>query len=352
MRQSTRALSLLVVSLLLGAAACESGDRTRSTSNEPDRDEASRGDIADLPDRPVASASSEFWDHWGDGRAELSGYKGQIRRYGELRRATATFVYVTEPHDRRTWVKDDEVEEPHRVNVLKLNRALKFQTGIYPYSIMTSVFAPTGDWGRRRFQPTKITMTSQEWCGHVFHGVWPGPEEFLVESRSYFADPGDDRRTVSTSSNTLYQDALPIQLRELDGDFNDGEDWEGEVVPGVWHARKDHDPIEPVDAQIERRETTLDGTPVTRFVLSYADVEVTYDIEREPPRRLLRWSHSNGSHLRLQKTARLPYWRQNAPGDEKLRQKLGLDPRIRESAGTRDRDDATPDAGNPDTEPR
>lgn len=331
---ATALATLLAAALAI--TGCESNAQTPADS--PQMDDLSRGSFADLPDQPEAGASSNFWDHWGDGKAELSGYRGEISRYGELRPATAVLVYVTEPHDRRTWVKDDSVSEPHRVSVLKLNRTLKFQTGTYPYSVMTSVFSPVADWERQRFQPTKITMTSQEWCGNLFSGIWPGPETTLHELRSYFGSEGDQTRRISTASGTLYQDALPIQLRELDGAFAEGRDWSGSIVPSLWHARKRHVDLEPVEATIERSEATLDGTPVTRFVLEYRDVDITYDIEREFPRRLLRWKHSDGSHLRLLKSTRLPYWKLNKPGDETFRKELGLEPRSRDHRSPPDGD--------------
>jgi len=327
-RSISFAALLLLLAGLLPSTACETGGRAANASTGDD--DVSRGSFADLPEEPETTASSEFWDHWGDGKAELAGYRGEISRYGELRSATAVMIYVTEPHDRRTWVKDNSVSEPHRVDVLKLNRTLKFQTGTYPYSVMTSVFSPVDDWGRARFQPTKITMSSQEWCGNVFSGLWPGPETAFHELRSYFASEGDSSRRFSPPEGTLYQDALPIQLRELDGPFNGGEDWSGDLVPSLWHARKDHVELAPVEATIERTDASVDGTPVHRFTLSYADVEITYDIEREAPHRLVRWTHSDGSHLELIKSTRLPYWKLNEKGDESYREELGLEPRVRD----------------------
>jgi hypothetical protein len=315
--------------LVLALVGCSADSAAQSDAADLSDEKRGPGEVAELPDQPGAGASSEFWNHWGDGKAELASYRGKINRYGELRDATSVLVYVTEPHDRRTWVKDDGVEGKNRVEVIKLNRVLKFQTGIYPYSVMTSIFSPVADWGGPRFQPTKVTLTAQEWCGHVFHGMWPGSEQFLYESRSYFAKQGDSRQTIETAEDTLYQDALPIQLRELDGKFNDGETWSGMLVPSLWRGRKGHAEPTPVEATIEREETTLDETPVTRFTLTYDDVEVVYDIEREYPHRLVRWRHSDGSHLRLQESTRLPYWKLNKPGDESYREELDLEPDVR-----------------------
>ena len=324
--------AILVAGLLAGACQTDGAQGPSAAESSSATAGAGRPDPAEvtaLPDQPDGSASSAFWDHWGDGRAELSTYRGEVSRYGSLRRAQMDLIYVTEPHDRRRWLKDDDAPDQHRVNVLKLNRLLKFQTGIYPYSVMTSVFAPTADWGRPRFQPVKVTLTAQEWCGHVFHGIWPGPDRFMTEIRSYFASEGEQVELVDTPADTLYQDALPIQLRQLDGPFNAGEEWRGEIVPSLWHTRKGHAEPKPVEATITRRDADLDDTPVTRFVLGYGDVEVTYDIEKAPPHRLLRWRHSDGSHLELKASKRLAYWKLNNPGDESHRRDLGLDPQIR-----------------------
>ncbi len=319
----------LLVAVLFALAGCKTDTGAQSDPNASSDGEPDPGEMAELPDEPRAGASSRFWNHWGDGKAELASYRGELARYGELRDASSVLVFVTEPHDRRTWVKDDAVDEAHRVEVMKLNRVAKFQTGIYPYTVMTSTFAPVADWGRRRFQPTKITLTAQEWCGHVFHGLWPGPDGFLFETRSYFPEQGDARERVEADGEVLYQDALPIQLRELDGEFNGGERWSGKLVPALWRGRKRHADPQPVEATIEREEARLEETPVTRFTLSYEKTEIVYDIARESPHRLLRWRHSDGSHLRLQESVRLPYWQLNEPGDESYRKKLGLEPKIR-----------------------
>lgn len=319
MRQSTY---LLIAALL--TAGCASEQASGGDQQPEQRALPAPGEVADLSDEPKGTASSEFWDHWGDGKAELSRYEGEVARYGELREADTVLIYVTEPHDRRTWIKDDAVADEHRVNVLKLNHATKFQTGIYPYSVMTSVFSPVDDWGTPRFQPTKVSLTSQEWCGHVFHGVWPGPERFLSEVHSYFAGEGDATRVESTPPDTLYEDALFIQLRELDGEFAGGGDWKGHLVPRLWERRKAHDQLAAVPATITRSQAELDGEPVTRFELRYGDKEVVYDIARAYPRRIVRLKRSDGTHLRLAETTRLPYWRLNSPGDEKYREQLGL----------------------------
>ncbi len=273
---------------------------------------------------PATTASPAFWKVWGDGKAELSGYAITTTRYGAPREGRIVLIYVTEPMDRRNWIKDDSGDVPaeQRVTVLKLNNVLKFQTGIYPYSVMTSVFAPVDALMPERFTPAKIAMSAQEWCGHVYQKVIPGTASFVSELRSYFHAEGDSDTTVKTPPGTLYEDALLIQLRELDGPFARGKSWAGSIVPSLWPQRKSHGALGPLAATIKREDATRDGVPVSRFTLSYGSVVTAYDVEKAAPRRVLGWKTLGGDEAKLLKTTRLPYWQLNGPGDEKYLKEL------------------------------
>jgi hypothetical protein len=278
------------------------------------------------PARPRAAAGDAFTRAWSDGRAELSGYRARVDRYGEMRDAELVLVYVTEPLDRRTWVKDDDAPAEHRVGVLKLNASLKFQTGVYPYSVLTSVFAPVDRYQPEAFSPVKITLSVQEWCGHVFHGVWPGDDRATEQLMSYFPQEGERRRDVPTPPGTLYEDALLIQLRELDGPFAGGGDWRGRVVPSLWSIRRAHRPMAAVEATITRSRAAREGAAVHRFVLRYGDVTRTLDVEAEGAHRVLGWETSDGEVAGLVRPARLPYWQLNHNGDEAQRALFGVAP--------------------------
>jgi hypothetical protein len=317
--------SAMAAAILASACASDNTQKAQQASSEPAKP-APVTSTVDLPEEPDASASSEFWDFWGDGKAELSAYRGKTSRYGELREAEVVLIYVTEPHSRESWVKDQRAPEDEQVQVMKLNHVAKFRTGIYPYSVMTSTFSPVDDYPPHRFQPVKSTLTAQEWCGHVFHGIWIGSDAYTSAMHSYFAGEEDARKVVETPEGTLYEDALFIQLRELDGRFNEGEDWSGSLVPRLWERRKEHEPLEPVDAQITREDAEFDGTPVTRFELTYEGKTATFDIAKDYPHRLLHWSRSDGTEMTLVGSERLPYWRLNRNGDESQLEKLNLEP--------------------------
>jgi len=339
-------VGVLAATLVLGACS-PSSPAPPGGMNEGGR--ALFPDLADftgLDDAPREGASSEFWEWWGDGQAELSGYRMMVDRYGAPREAELALIYVTEPHDRRTWIKDDRVEEPHRVNVMKLNQNMAFLTGTYPYSVMTSVFAPVDRYREESFSPVRIVHSVQEWCGAYSHLVWPGPDRYRSLRLSYFAHEGERIREVEADAPLLYEDALLVQLRELDGPFAGGGDWEGMLVPELWRLRSGHRGTDPLPARIIREEATWmvegldragDGEPggggsqmekpVTRFTLQAGEYERVFHVERDAPRRILGWTTSTGEEARLLASERMAYWELNRPGDESWREALGLSPR-------------------------
>lgn len=323
-----------LAALGLGAGACR--------ADEPTRDAPAPGAGGDDGRFPRVPASQAFWAAWSHGEAEVATYRVTEPRYGQPRDGVAVLIHVLEEHDRRTWIKDDRgaVPDEHKAVVMKLNHTLQFQTGVYPYSVMTSVFAPVGGIGRERFAPTRIVFTAQEWCGQVFQRLLPDATGFAEELRSYFSAEGEVDRRTETAPYALYEDALFIQLREPDGAFAGGGDWEGEVVPSLWRRRKAHEPLTARPAAITRSEAVAeDGTPVTRFVLRFRaapegalpiapERAVTFDVEKAAPRRILGWSTTEGERATLVGFARLPYWQLNKEGDEAVRARIGLRPTV------------------------
>ncbi|MCB9637862.1 MAG: hypothetical protein H6728_14585 [Myxococcales bacterium] len=282
------------------------------------------GKFVNWPTQAKSGGSSMFWKHWGDGRAELASYETTISRYGELRPAELVMIFVTEPMDRRTWIKDDAAPESQKVQVLKLNQSLKFRTGLYPYSVLTSVFAPVGSWRGPAFSPAKITLSAQEWCGHVFEGLWVGPSRMLTQVRSYFASEGEKNHVQKIPATTLFEDALWIQLRELDGPFLQGKSWRGKLVPSLWRIRKQHTPTQVVDAEISREKTSRENKPIHRFTLRYGGYWKRIDVEQAWPHQILGWEASDGERAKRQGIKRLPYWSLHNRGDGRYRKEIGL----------------------------
>src|SRR5688500_8504025 len=91
----------------------------------------------------VAAPSPAFMQYWKSGLAELTSYDVAAERYGEMRKGQGVMVFVYEEINADTRIKVESAKTPpaKRIPVLKLNNVLKFSTGVYDYSIMTSVFA-------------------------------------------------------------------------------------------------------------------------------------------------------------------------------------------------------------------
>jgi len=92
----------LAALLALAPSGCSHG----TANAAPERPTHAR---ASLPARPHGRATAAFWQHWGDGLAELSGYRATVMRYGAPREAEIVLVYVTEPLDRATLVAGLEI---------------------------------------------------------------------------------------------------------------------------------------------------------------------------------------------------------------------------------------------------
>jgi hypothetical protein len=277
-----------------------------------------------------------FESHWRDGKAELDGYRLTLSRYGEERTGQAVMIFVTEPFSESRLVKvDDPSQDPaDTFEAFKLNLVRDFQTGIYDYNTMVSVFARSAD-----FSPAKITFTSAEWCGHVYEELLFHPGEIQSRLLSYF-EGESSADAIAREEGGISEDNLFILLRGLRGDFlQPGESRTVPFLPGTFHRRLAHRPIGWTTARIERsEEVTAVDVPAgmfetTAYTVTTGDGRVgTFSIEREYPHRVIRWTwESSGADRRggaetgeLTGSDRLAYWRLHDEGDESYLQALGL----------------------------
>ncbi len=161
------------------------------------------------------AADPDFGSHWHDGRAELDGYRWTVTRYGESRTGQCVMIYVTEPFSESKKVK---VNDPSRnprdtFDALKLNLVRDFQTGIYDYNTMVSLFVRSDD-----FEPVKISFSSAEWCGHVYEELLFGPRRINERYFSYF-EGETSSETIDRKTDGVSEDNLFIRLRGLRGDY-------------------------------------------------------------------------------------------------------------------------------------
>jgi hypothetical protein len=277
--------------------------------------------------------AQEFWSWWGDGKGELSSYKVVVSRYGEWREGYSVLVFVTEDISRTTRIKDDSGTLPpsDRAPVLKLNRVVKFNTGIYDYSILTSTFSSVEfELGRPPFEPLKISFSAQEWCGHVFQMVIPQRDQVELTLHSYFQSEGDQTSTIKLPANAAFEDNLPIWIRELSGEvMAAGQRRELQILPSAWFLRAAHKPADFQPGWIMKEEgealkATNGAAPTWRWTWQAGNRKETYWVEKAYPHRILKWSSSDGGKGEIMKTLRLPYWSLHNNADFPYREQLGI----------------------------
>ena len=265
--------------------------------------------------------SDEFKDYWYAGKAEITSYKLEQARYGELRDGSAVLIYVTEPFLGNKQVKADQ-SSPNNVSVLKLNSTKKFLTGIYPYSIMNSSFYPVSD----NQHAIKLTTSVQEWCGQVFTQL-NNRDKFEVKSFSYFESEGDQTITLDKTDleNEIWNKIrinptkLPIGIIKM--------------VPSMEYLRLAHKPLKAYEANAELSTEAN----VNTYKITYPELERTLAISfsKSFPHTIENWSESyksgfgpNSQTLTTKatkiKTLKRAYWQENKNSDVFLRDSLGL----------------------------
>jgi hypothetical protein len=258
------------------------------------------------------------WRHqWYDQGAEITRYSVVQNRYGEDRRGEAVLIYVTEPLDENTGIKADNPDRPGAIPGLKLNRTRSFLTGVYPYSIMTSVFQPID---REAPGPAlKVSHSMQEWCGQVFMQLNRSEAGVRLVQRSYFETSGDVDALLDDHPT---EDGLWTRLRLGPELLPTGETM---LIPGLTASRMAHRPLKPEAVQLSLNYDGGIGT----YTIAYTEIDRSLAItfEREFPWRVTGWTEKDRNHGSTAKATdrkMLFYWDQNSDRDRRIRRGLGL----------------------------
>ena len=282
----------------------------------------------------------EFWKHWGDGQAEISTYDLTYPRYGELRQGTAVTIFVTETFSQEARVKADSGvhSAADEFPVMKLNLVQDFPTGIYDYNLMTSSFvALTSRLGRPAGAATKVSFSSQEWCGHVWDQLLLDESSVRRTLHSYFDGEADRQETLPYPNGGIAEDALFHWVRGLAAPFiSPGEAEDVKLLRSAERARMTHTPQEWETAKLRYSPTTKNVTvPAGKFEVETFTIEIggrsgrtwTFEVEKTSPRRIVRWEASDGRRAELVASTRTPYWTMNADRFERALATIGLKPR-------------------------
>lgn len=276
----------------------------------------------EVPDQtPKKQLTKEFKDYWYAGNAEVTSYKLEQARYGEIRDGHAVLIFVTEPFLADKQVKADR-SYPQNIPVLKLNSTKKYLTGIYPYSIMTSTFYPVYD----NQHAIKVTNSVQEWCGHVYAQL-NNRDKFEIQSYSYFESEGDQNMELQ---KTILENELWTKIRIDPKNLPLGN---VQLIPSFEYLRLGHKEIKAYTANA----TLSDEGKNSYYELQYPELERTLKItfSNEFPYIIEGWSESFksgfGDNAKIltstaakNKVLKTPYWTQNRNKDVFLRDSLGI----------------------------
>ncbi|KJJ39588.1 hypothetical protein [Aequorivita vladivostokensis] len=264
--------------------------------------------------------SKEFKEYWYSGTAEITSYSLMQERYGEIREGTAVNIFVTEDFLPDAQVKANNASEEN-ISVMKLNQMKNFNTGIYPYSIMTSTFSPIAT----KEHPLKITNSVQEWCGQVYMQL-NTRDDFEIESHSYFQGEADQKLSLPKTylENELWN-LIRINPEELPtGDVM--------IIPSFEYLRLRHKEIKEHNAFASLKQ----GDSITIYTLNYPDLQrqLMLFFSSTFPYEIEKWEEVNAADqndtLRLKTTAtklkriKSDYWTKNRNENLNLRDSLQL----------------------------
>ena len=274
-----------------------------------------------------------FHQYWYAGEAEISRFELEQARYGEIHKGDAVMVFVTEDFRTDKQVKLESYDNKDKAApILKLNFLKKFNTGIYDYSMMTSVFSPTD----LSVYPhaLKVTTSSQEWCGHTYLQLNQRGENYQVMGHSYFENEADENSEFGV---TWLEDEIWNMIRLDPSALPTGEI---SILRGTMALRLVHQDMTPQSATASIKAYEGDefpGDELMTYTLDYpnAKANLTIYFDKNFPHQIAGWKESYKSGFGASakdlttKAVRThsmngPYWGQNNLSDLPLRKKLGL----------------------------
>ena len=214
-------------------------------------------------------------------------------------------------------------------SVLKTNLIRKFETGVYDYSIMTSVFTPVD---QRAFPHTlKITTSSQDWCGQSFMQLNHEQNKYRVHHYSYFEKEGDENFTVDDLMN---EDELFNQIRFDPQLLPTGSK---NMLPGTAFSRLKHIEFKSYPVTLTKGRyagADFTGKNLEAYKIVFPDFDRTLEIiyETQFPFQIIGWTDTyaalSGERLtstnKIISSKRMPYWSEHDLDDSHLRAELGL----------------------------
>lgn len=283
-------------------------------------------------DAEMESVNHEnFSNYWYQGKAEITSYALKQARYGEIHEGYAVTVFVTEPFSKSKQVKLDNpgINKEDSENVLKLNFVRKFNTGVYRYSVMDSVFTPVDL--KEHPHSLKLSSSVQEWCGNVYTQLNLRDKSYDVESFSYFETEGDRKFQLGKK---FLEDEIWNRIRINPSSLPTGE---FEIIPGVLSSRLVHNNLR-VETATATLSQVLESEDTMRYkvIFSESQRELSIEFSSKFPYEIKSWEEKRksgfGPDAKILTTSAvkkermlLDYWNKNSLEDVVLRKQLGIE---------------------------
>lgn len=282
-------------------------------------------EATDQKSRKQQPTAEQFNQYWFQGLAEVSRFDLEQARYGEIRKGDAVLIFVTEEFFADRQVKSELGKQPGSTAVLKLNFVRKFLTGIYPYSMMSSIFTPVD---REQFPYClKVTTSIQEWCGQTFTQLNLINEKYNVLLRSYYMDEADQE---STLDRTRLEDEIWTLIRMDPHVLATGN---MELIPGSQFSRLKH-----INQKVQKADASLieeNEQYVYRVVYQTIPRKLVIKFEKAFPYKITEWEETSEmdkgadqsvltTRAVLTHVMLVDYWNKRSVADSKYRKKLGL----------------------------
>ncbi len=262
-----------------------------------------------------------FSDYWLQNKAEISTYTLNQSRYDSIHDGRVVMIFVTEDFSKSRHVKLEDIRK-HKsdaIKVMKLNMNREFVTGIYKYSMMSSVFTPLD---HDHFPHSlKMTASSQDWCGQSFlQANWKG-HRYEIQERSYFESEGDKDYSLV---QTWLEDEIWTRIR---------------VAPNILPLGQVKMIVSPVYILLSHQENKVYEAEASltnhvdhyTYTLHYPELNRRLEIDFEVsfPYQILGWKETYGNNEittgRILKSMMTDYWMHHHPVDEALRDSLDLE---------------------------
>ena len=294
------------------------------------QEKTSEQSFSAIPVMQSALPKPKLGEYWYQGKAEVSRYSLQQNRYNDSHPGHAIMIFVTEDFRTDLQVKNDYYRSPNSIPILKTNMIRKFPTGIYDYSMMTSVFTPVET---EQYPSTlKVSSSSQEWCGHTYMQVNQIEKGYKMTLHSYFEGEADKTKTVGQAvlEDELYNririnpDALPTGKMIL--------------IPSTTITRLLHLNFQPYEAAATLKDyvgTDFEGEHLKAYTITYPKLKRALEIvfENDAPYKIVGWKDEYPSTFdkkmrttlaKRTHTIMTEYWTKNGLEDMALRAQLGM----------------------------